>query len=77
MHESVAVWLAPRVTVEGVMVHVAPAGVAATDRDTVPVNPFTGAMVIVMLQAEPTGAVQDAGLAATVKSWTVNVTIAV
>jgi hypothetical protein len=60
----------------GVKVHVEPAGVAVEVRATVPVNPFTGATVIVKLQLEPTGAVHEAGLAATVKSWTTKVTVA-
>jgi hypothetical protein len=72
----VDVWAGPRVTVGGVRVHVAPAGVAVTDSDTVPVNPLTGVMVIGMSQAEPTGAVQDAAPAVTVKSFTVTVTVA-
>jgi hypothetical protein len=63
--------------VEGVKVHVEPAGVALEVSDTVPVNPFTGDTVIVKLQLELTGAVQDAGLALTVKSVTVTVTVAV
>jgi hypothetical protein len=59
------------------MVHVAPAGVAVTVRDTVPVNPLTGVIVRVMLQGDPTGAVHVAGLAVIVKSWTTKVTVAV
>ena len=43
---------------------------------TVPVNPFTGATVIVEVPATPALTVRLVGAAITVKSWTVYVTIA-
>jgi hypothetical protein len=63
--------------VEGVKVHVEPAGVALEVSATVPVKPFTGDTVIVKLQLELTGAVQEVGLAETLKSVTATVTVAV
>ena len=44
---------------------------------TVPVNPWTGATVIVDVPAVPAVVVTDVGLAVTVKSFTVTVTVAV
>ncbi len=61
----------------GVRVHVSPAGETADVRATVPVNPLTGATVIVEMAAVPTVVVTAVGLAATVKSVTLNVTVAV
>jgi len=61
----------------GVRVHVSPAGETADVRATVPVNPLTGATVIVEMAAVPTAVVTAVGLAATVKSVTLNVTVAV
>ena len=51
-------------------------GETATVRATVPVNPLTGATVIVEVAAVPTVVVTDVGLAVTVKSFTVTVTVA-
>jgi hypothetical protein len=63
---------------EGVRVHVRPAGDTALVRATVPVNPFTGATVIVEVAATPTFTLTLVGLAVTVKSGiaTLNVTVA-
>jgi len=61
----------------GVRVHVSPAGETADVRATVPVNPLTGATVIVEMAAVPTVVVTAVGLAATVKSVTLKVTVAV
>ena len=76
LHDSVEVWLAPRTMLVGDRVHVRPAVVPEV-RTTVPVNPFTGATVIVEVAAVPAVVVTDVGLAASVKSRTLNVTIAV
>jgi hypothetical protein len=55
----------------GVRVQVRPAGETAEVRATVPVNPLTGATVIVEVAAVPAVVVTDVGLAVTVKSVTV------
>jgi len=61
----------------GDRVQVKPAGDTALASATVPVNPLIGATVIVEVATVPTVVVTAVGLAATVKSWTVNVTVAV
>ena len=61
----------------GVRVQVNPAGDTELASATVPVNPFTGATVIVEAAAVPTVVVIVVGLAATVKSWIVNMTVGV
>jgi hypothetical protein len=61
----------------GVRVQVSPAGLTAEVKATVPVNPFTGATVIVEVAAVLTVVVTAVGLAATVKSVTMTVTVAV
>ncbi len=61
----------------GVRVHVNPAGDTELASATVPVNPLTGATVIVEVAAVPTFVATAVGLAVTVKSWIVNVTVAV
>ena len=61
----------------GVRVQVNPAGDTELASATVPVNPFTGATVIVEVAAVVTVVVTAVGLAATVKSWMVKVTVAV
>ncbi len=61
----------------GVRVHVRPAGDTAEVSVTVPVNPWRGATVMVDAPAVPTVVVTDVGLAVTVKSFTVTVTVAV
>jgi len=60
----------------GVKVQVKPAGDTELVSATVPVNPWTGARVIVEVAAVPTVVVTDVGLAVTVKSFTVTVTVA-
>ena len=60
----------------GERVHVKPAGETAPVSATVPANPWTGATVIVEVPAVPTVVVTEVGLAATVKSFTVTVTVA-
>jgi hypothetical protein len=55
----------------GVRVQVRPAGATAEVRATVPVNPLTGATVIVDVAATPTSTLAVVGLAVTVKSCTV------
>ncbi len=60
----------------GDSVHVRPAGETAEVRATVPVNPFTGATVIVDVPATPTFTVTLVGEAVTLKSVTMYVTIA-
>jgi len=63
---------------EGVRVHVSPvAGEIEDVSATVPVNPWTGATVIVELPAVPALAVTVVGAAVTVKSRIVTVTVAV
>ena len=51
--------------------------VAVTVRATVPVKPCRGATVIVVVAAVPAVVVTEVGLAVTVKSFTVTVTVAV
>ena len=75
-HDRVDVWDAPRTMHAGVRVQVKPAGETAEVSATVPVNPLTGATVIVDVAAVPTVVVTAVGLAATVKSVTVTVTVA-
>jgi len=58
-------------------VHVSPAGETLEVNATVPVNPFTGATVMVEVAAVPTLTLAVVGLAATVKSVTITVTVAV
>ena len=61
----------------GVSVQVSPAGETPDVSATVPVNPLTGATVIVEVAAVLTVVVTAVGLAATVKSVTLKVTVAV
>lgn len=68
----------PPVTEVGVSVHVIP--VAGEEDDvsaTVPVNPLTGATVIVEVPAWLVLTATLVGLAVSVKFWIVNVTVAV
>ena len=55
---------------------VRPAGETVEVNATVPVNPLTGATVIVDVAAVPTLTATVVGLAVTVKSMTVTVTVA-
>jgi len=57
-------------------VHVRPAGETTEVRATVPVNPLTGVTVIVEVAVPPELAAMLVGLAVTVKSVTVTVTVA-
>jgi hypothetical protein len=62
---------------DGVRVHVNPvAGEIEDVRATVPVNPLTGATVMVEIAAVPAVVVTAVGAAVTVKSITVTVTVA-
>jgi hypothetical protein len=75
-HDNVEVWDAPKTMLAGVKVHVKPAGDTELVSATVPVNPWTGATVIVEVAAVPAVVVTAIGLAVTVKSLTVTVTVA-
>ncbi len=61
---------------DGVRLQVRPADDTVEVRATVPVNPFTGATVIVELAAAPANTLTLAGLADSAKSVTVAVTVA-
>src|SRR6266581_1086402 len=76
LQDSVEVWGAPRMMLVGLRVHVKPAGDTVLVRVTVPVKPCTGATVIVELAVAPARALTLVGLAVTVKSRTVTVTVA-
>jgi len=76
VQDRVEVWLAPRTILGGDRVQVSPAGETVEVRATVPVNPFTGATVIVEVAAVPTFTLALVGLAVTLKSVTVNVAVA-
>ena len=67
----------PSTMLVGVSVHVRPLGVTLDDKATVPVNPLRLVMVIVEVAAAFAGAVALVGLAVTVKSLIVTVTVAV
>jgi len=60
----------------GERVQVRPAGETEEVRATVPVNPFTGATVMVDVAATPTLTLAVVGLAVTLKSWTTYDTVA-
>lgn len=78
MQDNVEVPEVPRVTLVGLRAQVRPvAGETVVARVTVPVNPFTEVTVIVEVPVAPALTVTDVGLAVTVKSWTVTVTVAV
>jgi hypothetical protein len=75
VHDSVLV--PDPVTLVGVKVQVMPvAGDEVAVRDTTPANPLTAVTVIVEVPAWFTLTVTLVGLAAIVKFWTVNVTVA-
>ncbi len=76
MHDRADVWLAPRTMLVGERVQVRPAGETEEVRATVPVNPFTGATVMVDVAATPTLTLAVVGLAVTLKSWTTYDTVA-
>ena len=67
---------APRMMLDGLRVQARPGGETTDVRVTVPVKPLTGATVMVELAGVPALVVTLLGLAVTVKSWTVKVTIA-
>ena len=67
----------PRATLVGVSVHVKPVGVTEEDRATVPVNALRLVTVIVDVAAVPALTTTIVGLAVTLKSWIVAVTVAV
>jgi hypothetical protein len=71
VQDRAEVWLAPRTMLVGVRVQVSPAGETADVSATVPVNPLTGATVIVDVAATPTLTLAVVGLAVTLKSCTV------
>jgi len=75
--DRVEVWEAPKIMLAGVKVQVNPAGDTELVRATVPVNPWRGATVMVDAAAVPEVVVTLVGLAVTVKSLTVTVTVAV
>ena len=56
----------------GVRVHVKPAGETSNVNATVPVNPFTGATVIVDVTLSPALTLPPVGLAVMVKSTTLS-----
>ena len=76
MQDNADVWDAPRTMLVGVRVHVSPAGLTEEVRATVPVNPLSGATVIVDVAATPTLTLAVVGLADTEKSVTATVTVA-
>jgi len=76
VHDSVEVWAAPKTTLAGLRVHVRPAGETVAVRATVPVNPLTGVTVMVDDPEPPDAKLMLVGLAVTVKSRTVTVTVA-
>jgi len=59
----------------GLRVHVRPAGETVEVNATVPVNAFTGATVMVEVAAAPARALTVVGLAVTVKSRMLTVTV--
>jgi hypothetical protein len=65
-HERDEVWEAPRTMLVGVRVHVNPAGATVEASATVPVNPLSGATVIVDVAVAPASALTLVGLALTV-----------
>jgi len=67
-HESVEVCDAPRTMLVGLRVQLRPAGETADVRVTVPVNPLTGATVMVEVPVAPARIATLVGLAVTVKS---------
>jgi len=74
--ERVEVWDAPRTMLVGLRLQVRPAGETVEVNATVPVKAFTGATVIVDVAVAPARAVTLVGLAVTVKSRMLTVTVA-
>lgn len=77
VQERVEVWEAPKVMLEGVKVHASPDGDTELVSVTVPVNPLTGATVIVEVAAVPTLTLIVVGLAVTEKSGTATLYVTV
>lgn len=77
VQDNADVWEAPSTMLVGESVQVRPAGEIEEVRATVPVNPLTGATVIVEVAATPTLTLAVVGLAVTEKSVTATVTVAV
>jgi len=77
VQERAEVWEAPRTILVGVRVQVRPAGDTEEVRATVPVNPLTGATVIVEVATTPALTATVVGLAVTLKSVMFTVTVAV
>lgn len=78
LHDNVAVPEEPSVTLVGLREHRRPvAGDVVAARETVPVNPLTAVTVTVEVPMAPALTVTVVGLAVTVKSVTVKVTVAV
>ena len=76
VQDSVEVCEAPRITLDGLSVHVSPvAGEMFEVRLTVPVNPLIGVTVMVEVVGVPALAAILVGLAVTVKSVAVTVTV--
>jgi len=74
--DSVDVWEAPSTMLLGLRVQVRPAGETVKVSVTVPVNPWSGATVIVDVAAVPAVVATEVGLAVTEKSLMVAVTVA-
>jgi len=74
--DSVDVWDAPSTMLAGLRVQVRPAGETVKVSVTVPVKPWSGATVIVEVPLDPALIATLAGLAVTVKSLMVAVTVA-
>ena len=75
-HDRVDVCEAPRTILVGLRVQVRPAGETVKVNATVPVNALTGATVMVEVPVAPARALTLVGLAVTVKSRTLTVTVA-
>ena len=72
-HDSVEVWLAPRVMLEGFRLQVIPVGETEEVSVTVPVNPLIGVIVIVEVLAVLAITVTANGLPVIEKSGTATV----
>jgi len=74
--DSVDVWEAPSMMLVGLRVQVRPAGETVKVSVTVPVNPWSGATLIVEVPLDPALIATLVGLAVTLKSLIVYVTVA-
>ncbi len=77
MHDSAEVPEVPSTTLVGVRVQVSPAGVTDEVNATVPANPLRLVTVLVEEAAAFASEVAVVGLAVTLKSWMVTLTVAV